>query len=284
MPAKLRKEVSGETPQEGTVIETDELKSLLDFAVPLASEAGALTLTYFKGSFDVERKADDSLVTTVDREVEAFLRGRIEKAFPDDGIVGEEANERMGSSGRRWIIDPIDGTYSFVHGVPLYGVMIGLEVEDEALLGVINLPALEEIVYAARGLGCFSNGKPARVSTVSSLSESLVLASDFGIFKEAEFGEAMKELERQAEGRRTWGDCYGHAMVATGRAEVMLDPVMSIWDCAALLPIIEEAGGSFTNWWGERTIHGGNAISTNGVLFEDVMKATAKFPVHGADN
>lgn len=192
--------------------------------------------------------------------------------------------QTTGSSGRGWILDPIDGTYSFVHGVPLYGVLIGLEIEGEALLGVVNLPALDEIVYAARGLGCFSNGKPASVSTVSSLSESLVMASDFGIFKEAEFGHAMKELERQAEGRRTWGDCYGHVLVATGRAEVMLDPVMSVWGNAALLPIIEEAGGSFTDWWGARTIYGGNTISTNGLLFEEVMKATAKFPVPGADN
>lgn len=266
------------------MIETTELKSLLDFAVLLAREAGTATLTYFKGSFDVERKADNSLVTSVDREVEAFLRERIEKAFPDDGIVGEEENERTGSSGRRWIIDPIDGTYSFVHGVPFYGLLIGLEVEDEALLGVINLPALDEIVYAARGSGCFSNGKPARVSTVSTLSESLLLSTDFGFFRGAEFGQAMRELETQFEGRRTWGDCYGHALVATGRAEVMLDPVMSVWDCAALLPIIEEAGGSFTDWRGERTIYGGHAISTNGLLFDEVMKAIAKFPIHSSES
>jgi histidinol-phosphatase len=168
--------------------------------------------------------------------------------------------------------------------VPFYGVLIGLEIEDEALLGVISLPALDEIVYAARGSGCFSNGHPARVSTISSLSESLLLSTDFGFFKEAGIGQAMKELETQVEGRRTWGDCYGHVLVATGRAEVMLDPVMSVWDCAALLPIIEEAGGSFTDWRGERTIYGGNAISTNGLLFDDVMETVAKFPTHGSKN
>lgn len=259
------------------MIKTNELRKLLDFVVPLAREAGALTLRYYRGSFDLERKADDSFVTTVDREVEAFLRQRIEKTFPDDGIVGEEEDERHGSSGRRWIVDPIDGTYSFVHGVPFYGVMIGLEIENEIFLGVINLPALNEIVYAARDLGCFLNDKPARVSTVSTLSKSLLLSTDFGFFKEAGCGEAMRELGTEVEGRRTWGDCYGHVLVATGRAEIMLDPVMSVWDCAALLPIIEEAGGSFTNWHGERTIYGGNAISTNGLLFDEVMKTTRKY-------
>ncbi len=134
--------------------------------------------------------------------------------------------------------------------------MIGLEIDDEALLGVINLPAVDEIVYAARGSGCFSNGKPARVSTVSPLSESLLLSTDFGFFKEAGFGLAIRERETQVEGRRTWGDCYGHVLVATGRAEIMLDPVMSVWDCAVLLPIIEEAGGTFTDWRGENHLGG----------------------------
>jgi len=254
-------------------IESPELKQLLEFSVHLAREAGVITERYFRGTFSPERKADNSFVTIADRETERNIRDAIEKAFPDDAILGEEESEKPGSSMRRWIIDPIDGTYAFVHGVPFYGVMIGLEVQGEPLLGVVNLPALNEIIYAARGLGCFWNGQSAQVSSASSLDQALLLATDFG---EDRFGRALEALRQKANAARTWGDCYGHMLVATGRADVMLDPVMNIWDCAALLPIIEEAGGTFTDWNGQRTISGGNAISTNGALFEKVMETVRK--------
>jgi len=249
-----------------------ELKRLLNFAVRLAREAGDITYRHFKGSFVAERKADNSFVTIADREAERNLRISIERTFPDDGILGEEEGEKIGTSQRRWIIDPVDGTYSFVHGVPLYAVLIGLEIDDEPVLGVVNLPALNELVYAARGLGCFWNGEPARVSATKSLNEALLLATDFGTSEQYGFGRAAETLQRQVNARRTWGDAYGHVLVATGRADIMLDPVMNVWDCAALLPLLEEAGGSFTDWQGKRTIHGGNAISTNGLLFDDVME------------
>ena len=253
-----------------------ELKQLLDFAVRLAREAGDIVNRHFKGSFTVERKADNSPVTIADREAEAHLRAAIGQAFPDDGILGEEEAERIGKSKRRWIIDPLDGTYSFVHGVPLYGVLVGLEIEGVPSLGVVNLSALDEIVYAARGLGCFWNGEPARVSATPSIDEALLLATDFGTCEQYGFGRAAAALQRQANARRTWGDAHGHVLVATGRADIMLDPIMNVWDCAALLPILEEAGGTFTDWQGLRTIHGGNAISTNGALFESVMSAIKK--------
>ena len=253
-----------------------ELRALLDFAVGLAHDAGNITYRHFKGSFVAELKADNSFVTVADRETEKYLRASIEKTFPDDAILGEEEGEKPGKSNRRWILDPIDGTYSFVHGVPLYGVLIGLEVDDEPVLGVVNLPALNEVVYAARGGGCFWNDAPARVSTTESLGDSLLLATDFGACEQYGFGRATEILQRQVNARRTWGDAYGHVLVATGRADIMLDPIMNVWDCAALLPILEEAGGTFTDWKGQRTIHGGNAISTNGKLFESVMAVIEK--------
>jgi histidinol-phosphatase len=251
--------------------ERSELKHLLDFAVSLAREAGDITCRHFKGSFVAERKADNSFVTIADREAERSLRAGIERVFPDDGILGEEEDEKIGTSPRRWIIDPVDGTYSFVHGVPLFAVLIGLEVDGQSVLGVVNLPALNELIYAARGLGCFWNEKLARVSSTQSLSEALLLATDFGACEQYGFGPAAQALQQKVNARRTWGDAYGHVLVATGRADLMLDPVMNVWDCAALAPIVEEAGGTFTNWQGVRTIHGGNAISTNGLLFDDVM-------------
>jgi histidinol-phosphatase len=253
-----------------------ELNQLLDFAVDIARGAGEITRRYFKGSFVAERKTDNSFVTIADREAEQYLRARITEAFPDDSILGEEAGEQKGASNRRWILDPIDGTYSFVHGVPLYGVLIGLEIGGEPALGVVNLPALDEIVYAARGLGCFWNGDPAHVSTTTSLDQALLLSTDFGVCEQYGWGSAAASLQRQVHSRRTWGDAYGHVLVATGRADIMLDAVMNLWDCAALLPILEEAGGTFTDWQGTSTIYGGNAISTNGLLFERVMEIVSK--------
>ena len=198
------------------------------------------------------------------------MRRAIAERFPEDSIIGEEGGESVGASSRRWIIDPIDGTYSFVHGVPFYGVLLGVEVEGEPAVGVINMPALGEIAYAAKGLGCFLNGAPARVSKTERLEDALLLSTDFGACARYGFGAAAEELQRRAAMRRTWGDCYGYVLVATGRADVMLDPAMNVWDCAALLPVIEEAGGTFTDWRGTRTIHGGNAFATNGALFDEV--------------
>lgn len=253
--------------------DTAELRLLLDFSLEIAHTAGRITSRHFKGSFQIERKADNSLVTAADRETETYLRASIQKAFPDDAILGEEEGEKQGSSSRRWILDPIDGTYSFVHGVPLYGVLIGLEIDGETVLGVVNLPELDELVYAARGIGCFWNEVPARVSTTASLADALLLATDFGTCEQYGFGRAAQFLQERVDARRTWGDAYGHILVATGRADIMLDPIMNVWDCAALLPILEEAGGTFTDWQGAKTIRGGNALSTNGTLFEAVMAA-----------
>ncbi len=249
-----------------------ELGELLAFAVSLARDAGEITLKYFQRSPKTETKVDGSFVTVADREAEAYLRRTISDRFPNDGILGEEAGEHQGSSGRRWIVDPIDGTFSFVHGVPLYGVLIALEIDGEPLIGVINIPALNEIVYAAHGVGCFSKGEPVRVSSTATLEEALLLATDFGVCEQFGFGAAAEALQGRVKARRTWGDCYGHVLVATGRADIMLDPVMNTWDCAALAPIIEEAGGTFTDCQGIRTINGGNAISTNGALFKEVIR------------
>jgi histidinol phosphatase-like enzyme (inositol monophosphatase family) len=249
-----------------------EVQQALDFAVELSREAGKITLKYFQQSLQPDVKADGSFVTAADREAENYLRGAILQAFPYDCVLGEEDGESQGKSGRRWIVDPIDGTFSFVHGVPFYGVLIGLEIDNEPSVGVVNMPALGEMVYAARGLGCFWNGERVGVSATDKLQDALLLATDFGICEQYGFGAAAETLQERVRARRTWGDCYGHLLVATGRAEVMLDPIMNIWDCAALLPIVTEAGGTFTDWSGKPTISGGNAISTNGVLLKQVMK------------
>lgn len=250
------------------------LRQLLDIALEVVWEAGKVTLRYFQTRFDVELKSDQSPVTIADRETEIFLRARLKAMFPSHSIQGEEYGcEGADGCSHRWIIDPIDGTKSFVRGVPLYGTMLGLEREGAAIVGAIAFPALGELIGAARGEGCWWNGRRARASSCASLSDALLLCTDYAHFPKAEKQPAFERLCRATRLQRTWGDCYGHCLVATGRAEVMLDASMKVWDCAALLPILEEAGGTFTDWSGKATIHGPDAMSTNGHLYEAIMES-----------
>ncbi len=250
------------------------------FALTIAREAGALTLDWFGSErLGVETKADGSPVTRADRAAEQLLAERIRAWFPDDGILGEETGETRGSSGRRWILDPIDGTKSFVHGVPFYGTLVALEAEGRPVVGVACLPALKEAVFAARGEGAFwvrdLGGKEttarARVSTVDRLEHALFCATSSRSFERSGHTAFYEALRGRVALERGWGDCYGHVLVATGRAEIMIDPFgMKIWDCAALQPVVEEAGGRFTDLSGAPTHLGGSAISTNLALADEV--------------
>ncbi len=259
------------------------LNARLELACSAAREAGQVTLRYFRSDrFVVERKADDSPVTIADREAEQVLRDRIESAFANDGIVGEEFGQREGSSGFRWILDPIDGTTSFVSGVPLFGTLVGLEWEHRSVVGVIYVPVLDECVYAAEGCGAWyvqgaNPPQAARVSSRESLAEGLLVTTELSLFDDREAGQVFRELQRHARVTRTWGDCYGYLLVATGRADVMIDPVMSVWDAAALQPILEEAGGTFTDWRGNRTIYHGEGIATNRRVLEEVLTITRPY-------
>jgi histidinol phosphatase-like enzyme (inositol monophosphatase family) len=254
-----------------TALDEKTLREVLDFAVDSAQLAGTFTLGYFNASPPVELKADRTPVTAADRGAEERLRQRIERAFPTHGIVGEELGVKSGSEPARWILDPIDGTFSFICGVPLYAVLIGFEWEGEAVAGVIHLPALGDTIYAARGLGCRWNGRPARVSGVKELSEArLVFASSKAAEKYGK-GPEFARLLAAAGNDRGFCDAYGYALVATGRAEIALDPVMALWDTAALFPVLTEAGGTLTDWKGNATHTAPEAIATNGHLFSSVM-------------
>ena len=249
----------------------EPLGNLLDFAQEAAWKAGKITLSYFGTGIVPELKADQTPVTIADRQAEEWLRGQIAHHFPDHGVLGEEWGTLNEGARYRWILDPIDGTKSFVQGVPLYGVLIGLERDGEPILGVCNFPALGEMVAAAQGHGCTLNGRRVHASTVERLDQAVLLTSDVKPFLSPDYGTLFEQLAAATWLVRTWGDCYGHIMVATGRAEIMLDPAMNVWDCAALLPILQEAGGTFTDWSGRATIHGANAFSTNGPLFDEVL-------------
>ncbi len=250
------------------------LNDLWQVAQEAAYLAGRRTLAYFNTGTAVQTKEDQTPVTCADREAEALIRKTIGRYYPDHWIIGEEEGDTPGDPNVRWIIDPIDGTKTFIHGVPLYGVLIGVEVQNKPQIGVIYLPALDEMVTAATGLGCRWNGRTARVSQVDQLSEAALMSSS--ITSAQARGGAFDELAGQAKLVRTWGDSYGYALVATGRAEVMVDAAMKVWDCAPMPPILSEAGGHFTNWQGEPTIWGHDAMATNGKLFEQVQALLGK--------
>ena len=256
---------------------TSPIAKRLELALELAREAGRITMEYFRrDDLAVERKADDSPVTVADRRTEEHLRRRIAEAICEDGILGEEFPERPGSSGYRWILDPIDGTKSFIHGVPLFGTMVAVEHDGRGVVGVILIPALDECVYAAQGQGAWytvqgQSRRRARVSTRSRLGEGLFLTSEVANFSTAQRRDVYDRLESASRLARSWGDCYGYLMVATGRAELMVDPIMNVWDAAAVQPILEEAGGTFSDWQGRPTIHSGQGVATNGLVFDEAL-------------
>jgi histidinol-phosphatase len=246
------------------------LDDYLATATTLAHEAGQVALAHYQRGVAVERKADRSPVTIADRTAEQLIRRRLAEIYPGHVVLGEEFGADGSSASHRWIVDPIDGTRSFVHGVPLFGVLIALELDGVVVAGVCHLPAVNETLAAARGLGCMWNGRPAQASRTAALEDATILYSD-GRSMRRRLGPRWAGLEETVNEVRGWGDCYGHCLVATGRADVMLDAAMNPWDCAALLPILNESGGRFTDWRGEARIDGGDAVSTNGLLHDAVL-------------
>ena len=246
------------------------LRELLNVAIDAAYLAGRRTLAHFNAEVAVESKADSTPVTVADREAERVIRERIGRYYPGHSILGEEQGAtRGGDADYRWYIDPIDGTKSFIHGVPMYGVLIGVEVRGRPSVGVCYLPATDEMVAAADGLGCTWNGRVARVSSAARVEDATMNTSS--ITASLDRSDAYENLIRRVKLNRGWGDAYGYVLVATGRAEIMLDPVINPWDVAPMPVILREAGGRFTNWRGEETIRGPDGVATNGGLHESVL-------------
>lgn len=233
-------------------------------------QAGRITLEWFRNpSLAIERKGDGTPVTIADKAVERFLREQLGERHPADAILGEEEAPVTGTSGRRWVMDPIDGTKAFTRGVPLYSNLLALEDEHGPAIGVINFPALNETVWAGRGLGCFCNGEPARVNDHASLDGAYLTTSSLGPWDDAAIARCRESPELSL---RTWGDAYGYALVATGRVEAMIDPVVEYYDVAPMLVILPEAGGRFTDFTGAVTAGGGTGIATNGRLHDEVLR------------
>lgn len=253
---------------------SEHLRPYLDFAIETAWQAGKLTLGYYQQQhLEADLKADESPVTVADRLAEELIRERIGTAFPDHAIVGEEfGGDPVDAARYRWYVDPIDGTRAFTRGVPMYAVLIGLEIDGRAEVGVAYFPVLKEMLAAATGLGCRWNGRPARVSSARRLADGIVTHANVASFEPHGRDEAFRRLTRAAGFCAGWSDAYAYLLVATGRAEVALDPAMRAWDCGPFPPILREAGGYFGDWRGTETIHAREAMATTQILLPEVLR------------
>jgi histidinol-phosphatase len=248
-----------------------DLDSLMDFAVRTLRGAGEQTLKHF-GTAAVDYKGDGSEVTAADLAAEAYVRAAIAEAYPDDGILGEEGEDQPSTSGRRWIVDPIDGTRSFAAGVPLYASLLALEVDGTAVLGCCHLPVTGSTLVAATGAGAWVDGRPARVSACDELSAAKLVTSGFEYWRDRSSDEHRAGFQRLVDATRfarTWGDGYGYFLVATGRVELYCDPIAgAAWDIAPMGVILAEAGGRYTQFGGAPVGPWTTALASNGRLHE----------------
>jgi histidinol-phosphatase len=259
---------------------TPSAAALLDAALDAARAGGAIALRYFTSSFEVTRKADHTPVTQADREAEAAIVERLRSAFPDVGFLGEEYGAQ-GDQGRRWIVDPIDGTKNFVRGTPYWATLLALEEEGEVTLGVVHAPATGDLLWAQKGRGAFANGVPLRVSTVDRLADATLVHSSLNLLRTgdaARYWPGFVQLVERTDRQRGFGDYFGYTFVLRGQAEVMLEADLKPWDLAPFLVLFEEAGGRLTDFDGRRTIYTGTALATNGRLHAEVLGLLAPAP------
>lgn len=254
-------------------------EALMEEAREIAEAAGALTLKWYqKNDLEVNYKVDGTEVTEADRAAEALIREQLLKHHPEDAVVGEEQGGSFNSTHRTWVIDPIDGTRGFVKGIPLYSTLIALVDEEGPLVGVIHLPVLGLTMVAGRENGCWLDDQRCRVSTHPVLDKALINTSSCETYSEQNFAH----LKKSGAVMRTWGDGYGYFLVASGRAEAMVDPVCSVWDLAPVPIIIEEAGGKFSNLLGEPGLKLDqrsdrlDGLATNGLLHNEVLATLGK--------
>jgi histidinol-phosphatase len=248
-----------------------------NLAVELARKGGDLARQVYEATFhdrsmEVDRKDDNSPVTVADRGAERLIRDHVAKYFPQDGFLGEEYGDQPGESGFRWIIDPIDGTKSFVRHVPIWGTLIGLEYKGEQIAGVVYIPVFRQIYRALRGDGAYFDDCRIRVSDVTKLSDAILCYSSMGWFRGAGKEETFQRLYRQTGRQRGYGDFYGFVLVAQGSVDLMVEHGVHAWDVAATKVLVEEAGGTFTDWKGTPTIHTPDCLASNGKLHAEVLQ------------
>ena len=248
-----------------------EWRTRYELAIEAARQAGTLARNYYETTFDVEIKPDQSPVTIADRQAEMHIRSLISKTFPNDGFLGEEFGDQPGSTGFRWVIDPIDGTKSFVRHIPVWATLIGLEYRGEQIGGIAYIPVFDMMYRAIRGGGAFVNERKIRVSNIATLAESLICYSSINWFTRAGREKTFIELANRTARQRGYGDFYGFVLVAEGAAELMLEHGVNIWDIAATKAIVEEAGGTFTDWEGTPTVTRPDVLASNGKVHAEAI-------------
>lgn len=247
------------------------MSSRLEFTVQSAYLAGRSTLGFFQGIYDKDIKSDSTPVTEADRKAERIIRERIEESFPGESILGEEEGA-SGAGDDRWVIDPIDGTKSFVAGVPLYSTLLSYEVAGETVVAACYNAALDEMFYAEKGHGAFLNGRRIHVRSCESIQAALMVHGSFQSLVKTNRLDGWMALAKQTAITRGWSDAYAHMLVASGRADLMIDPILAHWDVSAPSLIVREAGGSFTDFKGEQKL-GEEAISCVPNLLPQILQA-----------
>jgi len=249
----------------------------LAFAVEAARRAGATTLEHFGSRIhDADTKGDGSPVTVADRNAENVLREMIAGSYPDDAIEGEEFGTTPGDSGWTWVLDPIDGTLSFVHGVPLFGTLVACLRDGVSTVGVIHMPALHETVYGAVGCGAWHRvgdreAVPTRVSAIETLASACVCTTGAEYFLQTHDKSALHRVHTHAGLVRGWSDCSAHVLLATGRIDAVIEPSVHVWDVAHLPAILGECGGRYSAWSGGSDIRDPRGIATNGHLHDELL-------------
>ncbi|MDR2674406.1 MAG: histidinol-phosphatase [Opitutaceae bacterium] len=250
-----------------------DLAPFRSFIVELARRSGEFLRPWFAGAAPaVEIKADGSPVTAADRGAEALMRAMIAEKFPGHGVVGEESGGENTGAEWVWVLDPIDGTKSFITGVPLWGTLIALKHEGRPVLGAIHQPVLG-LLMLGDGAAATLNGRPVRVRETARIEDATLLTSDPLNPAKYQDGPAFAALAARARLVRTWGDCHGYLLLASGRADVMLDPVMNPWDIQALVPIVRGAGGVITDWQGRDPVNAGSIVAAGPALHPQVIAA-----------
>jgi histidinol-phosphatase len=249
-----------------------EWRSRYEEGVRAAQVAGRIALGYFDSGVAVETKPDLSPVTIADRSAEEALRKHLLNHFPGDGFLGEEFGQTPGSTGYRWIIDPIDGTRSFVRNIPIWATLVGLECRGEMIAGICYIPAWNQMFRALRGDGTFRDERRIRVSDVADLDKALVSYSSFGFFKAAGRHDTFIKLLAQTERSRGYADFYGFVLVAQGSVDLMVEHGVHIWDVAGLKVLVEEAGGRFSDWDGGSTIDRPDVVASNGRIHDAALE------------
>jgi fructose-1,6-bisphosphatase/inositol monophosphatase family enzyme len=236
----------------------------------VALRAGELARRHAARGVEREDKADDSPVTEADRECERLIVSDLRAAFPGDGFVGEEGASDEGTSGRRWIVDPIDGTRDFLRGLPTWSNLIGLEVDGEVVLGTCNMAVQGELYWAVRGGGAFMNGKRLRVSTIGRRDRAIVCLTAFNNVAASPFADRVLDHLAGYWAVRSMGGCQDAVLVVSGRAEAWIEIAAKPWDLAPFKVLAEEAGARFFNFDGGSSIRGGNAVICAPFLEDDL--------------